>query len=173
MAQKRLSKFKVKELIDKGYRKCVVCKEVKSLDLFYKSKNRKGGYAYECKKCKNELHRKYMQTEKAKKSGCIRSKKYREKNKKRLLNQRYLKNYGITTDEKMDLLKQQNYHCKICGNKVNMISGHIDHNHKTGKVRGILCRECNTAIGLFKDNINNLKRAIKYLSIQNVSLLKK
>lgn len=165
MAQKRLSKFKAKELFDKGYRKCVVCKEIKSLDLFYKNKNRKGGYAYECKKCKNELHRKYRENDYVKKAESERAKKYRMKNKKKLLNQRYLKNYGITADEKMDLLEQQNHCCKICGSKVDMISGHIDHNHKTGKVRGILCKECNTAIGLFKDSLNNFKRAIKYLSI--------
>lgn len=165
MVQKRLSKFKAKELFDKGCRKCVICKKVKSLDLFYKNRKRKGGYAYECKECKNEFHRKYRKNDYVKKAEAKRAKKYRLKNKKKLLNQRYLKNYGITTDEKMNLLKQQKGCCEICKNKVNMVSGHIDHNYKTGKVRGILCKKCNTAIGLFKDNLNNLKKAIEYLSI--------
>jgi len=164
MAQKRLSKLEAKKMFDKGYRKCVTCKKIKLLILFYKNKGRHGGYAYECKNCVNIRFKEYRKRDYVKKDESKRAKRYRIKNKKELLNKRYLKNYGITTERKMALLKQQNYCCKICGNKINMISGYIDHNHKTGKIRGILCGNCNTALGLLKDNIDIFKKAIKYLS---------
>ena len=56
MAQRRLGHIEARIMFSKGFRKCVRCHLVKKLDLFYKNKGRKGGYAYECKKCKNEFH---------------------------------------------------------------------------------------------------------------------
>lgn len=53
--------------------------------------------------------------------------------------------------------------CEICGEKENKKKLCIDHNHETGELRGILCSKCNSALGLFKDNIENLKKAIEYL----------
>ena len=70
--------------------------------------------------------------------------------------------YGILANE-------QNHKCAIC-NKSPVYGRHkyprklaIDHNHKTGKIRGLLCRYCNLALGGFKDNIKLLKKAIEYL----------
>ena len=54
--------------------------------------------------------------------------------------------------------------CKICGDKFSKTNlPHIDHCHVTGVIRGKLCRRCNIALGLFKDKIYNLKRAVEYL----------
>lgn len=72
--------------------------------------------------------------------------------------------YGITLDYYDKLLEVQNYCCDICKN-VNKSERRlcVDHNHTTGKVRGLLCDTCNTALGKFRDNVDLLNEAIKYL----------
>lgn len=59
------------------------------------------------------------------------------------------------------MVKNQNGCCLLCNIKPKKIV--VDHCHKTGKVRGLLCNECNRAIGLLKENILTLKNAINYL----------
>ena len=51
--------------------------------------------------------------------------------------------------------------CCICGEKQELV---IDHDHRTGKVRGLLCGSCNKGLGFFKDNKKYLNSAIKYLN---------
>lgn len=77
----------------------------------------------------------------------------------------YRQKYGITLDDYNKMLENQGGRCAICGS----ISGalFVDHCHKTGRVRGLLCCSCNTGIGLLKDNIDVLTNAIKYLSNGN------
>lgn len=80
-------------------------------------------------------------------------------------NQR-MKQLGITSNDYFDMLKSQNYKCAICDSEIGDKAGnrlYVDHNHKTGKVRGLLCMNCNFAIGQFQDDVNLLKRAIEYL----------
>lgn len=85
--------------------------------------------------------------------------------KKKQRNRHYFKEYKITEDEKNIILKSQNDKCPICetspGNPKNW---HLDHCHKTGKIRGILCSRCNQGLGLFKDNVESLRKAIEYLN---------
>jgi len=66
-----------------------------------------------------------------------------------------------------DMLREQGGICAIC----LQTSGkwHLDHNHKTGKIRGILCHHCNTGLGNLKDDVAVLKRAIAYLEKSNES----
>ncbi len=79
------------------------------------------------------------------------------------------KKYGITKQEYDKLLEQQNGACAICGNpetkthKGVKLDLCVDHDHETGEIRGLLCKACNTALGLFRDNIENLSNAIDYL----------
>lgn len=71
---------------------------------------------------------------------------------------------GVDDDKFNAMLKSQNFKCAICRNDLkNDRSTHLDHNHKTGKVRAILCHYCNTGLGLFKDNVELLQKAISYL----------
>lgn len=70
--------------------------------------------------------------------------------------------YGITEAEFDTLLAQQGGGCAICGRQTTLC---VDHDHDTGEVRGILCRECNRALGLFGDDSDTLERAAKYLSV--------
>lgn len=74
--------------------------------------------------------------------------------------------YGITVDQWRDLFASQGSRCAICGSETANHSKHYwhtDHCHSTGKLRGILCHHCNCGLGSFRDNIENMKRAISYL----------
>lgn len=77
---------------------------------------------------------------------------------------RKLKRYGLTQQEYFILLEKQNNLCAICKNpKTQNRDWHIDHCHKTGQVRGILCHYCNLMLGQARDSIASLKEAIIYL----------
>ncbi len=115
----------------------------------------------------------------------LRSKKYREDNKEstrqyskeyrtinseknKLSARKYVlkKKYKLTWSEYCDLVKEQNNKCKICNTTFKdetLKRPYVDHDHNTGKIRALLCMQCNTALGKFNDNINVLQRAIKYL----------
>ena len=74
------------------------------------------------------------------------------------------KKYGITEEFFSNMLQSQNNACAICNR--DFIGGtdiKIDHDHKTGQVRGLLCHNCNTGLGHFKDNIKIFQSTIKYL----------
>jgi hypothetical protein len=72
--------------------------------------------------------------------------------------------YGISLDDFNELLNKQNHSCAICKTEHPMGYGwHVDHSHKTGQVRGILCQQCNQGLGLFNENISTIEKAIKYL----------
>lgn len=72
--------------------------------------------------------------------------------------------HGITKEKFEKLLEDQNHKCLICNTLVDEKS-HIDHCHKSGKIRGILCGRCNKGLGQFGDDIQLMKNAIKYLQI--------
>lgn len=77
--------------------------------------------------------------------------------------------FGITKVEYDKMLEECGGVCSICGEeetfKLNgkIVNLSVDHDHTTGKIRGLLCRSCNLGLGNFKDNIQSLERAIKYL----------
>ena len=72
--------------------------------------------------------------------------------------------FGITQDEYDQLLKDQRGVCAICKQVPDGIRLGVDHNHKTGQVRGLLCIPCNTGIGMLKDDPDLLHRAVFYLT---------
>lgn len=81
---------------------------------------------------------------------------------------RYLKNtYDLSEEEYNTKLKEQKYKCAICKTNENTHSVnnrfYVDHCHLTNKVRGLLCHNCNIALGGFKDSVVNMKNAILYL----------
>jgi len=77
-----------------------------------------------------------------------------------------LKKIGITLQEKMDQLNQQDNCCAICGSKTPNIKNtwFADHDHKTGKFRGVLCGKCNAVLGYANDSPKILSAAIQYLN---------
>lgn len=91
---------------------------------------------------------------------------YRNKLKKKRLNSRRLyltKKYGLSVEQYENMVLARNG-CDICHKVYKQKYYHIDHDHKTGKVRGLLCAKCNRALGYFGDNIAGLQKAIDYLN---------
>ena len=72
--------------------------------------------------------------------------------------------YGITRKHFDAILKAQDYKCAICEKEITDQEPHIDHDHFTGIVRGLLCGKCNIALGLFNDNPDLLNKAVQYLT---------
>lgn len=72
--------------------------------------------------------------------------------------------YGLTVAEKKKLVEKQKGRCAICEGKFGMKLA-VDHDHKTGEVRGLLCNNCNRGIGHLQENVDTLKNAIDYLII--------
>ena len=69
--------------------------------------------------------------------------------------------YGLTLDEYDTMMTNQKGGCAICNDGAKRL--HVDHCHKTGAVRGLLCSNCNTSLGKFGDNVETLRNAVRYL----------
>ena len=76
-----------------------------------------------------------------------------------------LKKYGITYDDYLNMLDAQDNRCAICNDEF-IKRPYIDHDHETGRVRGLLCGGCNAVLGRFKDKEATLLWAIEYLKAQ-------
>lgn len=72
-----------------------------------------------------------------------------------------LRRYGLTIDQYRSMFTEQKGRCRICGRDLDRID--IDHDHATGRVRGLLCHPCNIGLGAFQDSPLLLARAIEYL----------
>lgn len=128
-------------------KECLTCKQILPIDRFDRLYTDKPWYQSSCKKCR------YENLEKPKRGKVF----YRRKNLR--------EKYGLTEESYEVLLVSQGSKCKICGAPANLFVKplYIDHCHTTGKVRGLLCSQCNTGLGMFKDNIETLQLAIEYL----------
>lgn len=81
-------------------------------------------------------------------------------------NEQLKAHYGITLVDYERMLLEQGGACAICGGTATGTL-HVDHDHNTGAVRGLLCRDCNRGLGCLKDNLDALRQAIKYLEKAN------
>src|SRR6185437_9382788 len=70
--------------------------------------------------------------------------------------------YGLTIEEYKNMLSRQNWACAICERKFGDMIPNVDHNHKTGKVRELLCFNCNTGLGNLKDDPKIVYKALNY-----------
>lgn len=154
------------------YKKCIKCKKDLHLVEFNSNPRSADKKAYRCKKCQSEdnTNQYVAHIEKRKKY----SKEYEKIRRNRPTNYKVKKNkalkykkYGITEDKYREMVLNQNNLCKICKEMTSTISHGklvIDHCHKTGVVRGLLCGSCNVMLGNAKDSIKILKSAIDYLT---------
>lgn len=140
-------------------RACTKCSVVQPQTDFVKSTICKSGYRGICKTCFNA----YYAKRRVEKYDLVRSYEKKFHRARRL---KYT--FGITEEDFTTMYKEQAGVCAICKLTSNSTL-HIDHCHTTGKVRGLLCSRCNTGLGQFKDSIESLQEAIKYLEKQNAN----
>lgn len=84
------------------------------------------------------------------------------RNAEQIRNGKIKAKYGITLDDVSLMKAKQGYCCAICFDSLN--PPYIDHNHRSGKIRGLLCRVCNVGLGHFRDSKALLHNAITYLA---------
>ena len=90
--------------------------------------------------------------------------KYYWQNKEKIKDTKLKRNFGISLKQYAEILEKQNGVCAICGKlNLNLNALHVDHDHETKNVRGLLCSKCNTALGLLHGDINIFNSAIKYI----------
>ncbi len=131
------------------HRNCIKC----SIELVIGNtwtENKKKYSDYRCIKCTTKYRKEWAETRGDKETRCRRHNHF-----KRM--------YNITYDDFETLWIDQEYKCAICDSNISE-KFNVDHCHTSGKVRGILCWDCNIGLGKFKDKIINLERAIKYLN---------
>jgi hypothetical protein len=106
-------------------------------------------------------NRKYYLSAKA--SGKLKEsrRKNRTRFSKYVRNWRLKKEYGITQGQYISMYQEQEGRCSICSVYHEKLD--IDHDHKTGKVRSLLCHSCNVALGFFGENLETIRSAIRYL----------
>lgn len=167
---------------------CTECEKTKPLDQFYKKAAARDGLQHRCKDCADKYAKAYYAENKSKQVD--RRKKWNEKNRKsiaRRKSEHYAKNksmyslrsrkwylrskYGLTIEEFAAMVEAVGGVCEICGQpprggpkNQNPIL-RVDHDHKTGQVRGLLCDPCNRSIGLIGDE--NLAAAAAYIERAN------
>ena len=127
---------------------CNTCDETKTLDQFDSDRHSKDGLRYLCNGCRNE-----------------KARKWRSENKEKMTDANLRTKYGISLEDKREMLEDQGWGCAICLKGLPLIGRDscVDHCHETNEVRGILCKNCNNALGLFADNPDSLTRAANYI----------
>lgn len=159
--------------------RCFWCEERKPLGAFIKNASKKHGVNYSrCRECELKARKARAGSIHVKEKRCTLCKEVKPaseftENKSTLDSLsswcrdcerwRTLKRaYGITKQAYEQLLLTQGGLCAIC-RKPSASALHVDHVHSTGKIRGLLCGNCNRAIGLFQDDIQAIKCAARYL----------
>jgi hypothetical protein len=153
-------------------KKCNNCNNSKELKDFNKDKSNKDGLEYSCRDCRNKNRKNNYNNNLLvnKEKNKIKARKFRKTRKDYLKDYDLKRFYGIDLNEYNIMLKNQNFSCKICKTtnpKGRHNTFHVDHDHITKKVRGLLCNKCNVGLGSFKDDIIILTEAILYLVNQN------
>ena len=150
---------------------CSRCNQTKPEDAFGLHKTY-GRQAW-CRACMSEYCKSPKQRQKAAERRARDAEKVRQRkkvayrnNKDRVWEQNIMKKYGITADEYFEMLNEQENTCALCdrehAGELKRLA--VDHCHKTGKVRGLLCEACNRALGMFHDDVERLFKAIDYLT---------
>ena len=153
---------------------CTICGLDLPLDEFAVRKGTPTGRTYNCRSCfkamRNEKTReRYHNDPEFRQKRYEYFRAYRERNAELVAKKQQavrVRRYGITSADYYRMLEEQNGGCAICGlpeQSTYFKRLSVDHDHDTNKVRGLLCSECNFGLGKFKDDIDLLIKASKYL----------
>jgi len=144
-----------------GLKTCSKCRILQSTQNFYRGIC-KDGLASWCKPCMRKLNKKWRQQNKnkVKKSNDHYNNTPFAKALKRASHLQ--KTYGLSTVQYHDIFYNQNGCCAIC-QRLFTSQPFVDHDHKTKVVRGLLCLQCNSGLGYFKDKAELLEKALEYL----------
>lgn len=131
-------------------KECPVCKQALPPEDYNRNTRSKTGLAWACRECQRKDTRdRYSRDDRARQANTERSRRIR---------------YGISPEQFDAMLVSQGGVCAICGGFPRwQKSWHVDHDHDTKTVRGILCPECNVALGSMRDNPARLRAAAEYL----------
>ena len=132
---------------------CSRCGLSKPVSDFYKSVRERDGLKYQCKECDKKASAVHYRT----------NSEYRKRSLQRSRTHGLKKRYGISEEQYNEMFNRQNGVCAICKTNEGQKQLAVDHDHKTGIIRKLLCMNCNTAIGMFKDDPELLQAAISYL----------
>lgn len=142
-------KRRVRPSAPEGFKHCLDCETAKPLDEFCSNKRSRDGRAAYCKECHN-----------------ARTREGRERLYGGGRHYHLRRRYGIGADEVDTLLAGQGGVCAICGRVPT--SPHVDHCHRTGRIRGILCGPCNQGLGQFQDDARVVTAAAEYLRLRSI-----
>ena len=159
-------------------KRCKKCGEVKPLADFYRMAGMRDGHRNDCKTCNlaakaeryranpepaRERTRRWNAENKERRAQWMAA--YKASGGRRAADRRYhLRKFGLTPDDYDCMLEAQGGGCAICGRPPrDDISLHVDHDHKTGRVRGLLCFRCNNSLGDLDDDPELLRKAVAYL----------
>lgn len=160
---------------------CCCCKLSKSLDAFHKNKSNEDGLQNQCRACasayhkqrRGEINKRRRNAYAADPTTRLSSNKNHYKRHPEVYEQSSrksnLKRYGISEEQYQEMLHRQGGVCAICkNNEISKVNGKfmrlgVDHNHSTGKIRELLCSNCNKGIGNLKEDIAILQAAIDYI----------
>lgn len=141
---------------------CSSCNTIKPLSDFYKESRVKDGRARRCKKCHGKATRHYrLKNPEVYQKASLKYWHSLQVDRKK---SKTLSRYGLSLDQYKAMIKAQDGVCAICKKECSSGLGlSVDHCHETGKIRGLLCKKCNSALGMLNDNIANFEAAILYL----------
>jgi len=162
-------------------KRCSKCKTEKALIEFSFQNKKTGKLMSHCKSCRNSYNREYRHIdivatrkkdkERYKKNAERRreyAREYRRKYPERTRATNWKVNYGITPEYFYGMLKEQDNKCAICGRDMDDYGKIfcVDHNHKSGKVRGLLCDPCNYGIGFYEKHKDKYKVYLSKYDLQ-------
>lgn len=136
---------------------CAKCGAEKPLTEFWPDR-RRGGFVAQCKSCKAAAAKRWRDANPHKAKERYWSNPLGERER------HLVRKYGVTQADYDRMFEAQDGGCAICGKKQTRAFD-VDHCHKTGRVRGLLCTSCNRMIGHAGDNPESLRRAADYLTI--------
>lgn len=147
-------------------KRCTDCGKTKPLSEFSKSGKYLRSY---CRQCSNERSKAYGAANRDRRNERLRE--WRQANpeaaKAKDLRARLTRKYGLTPDEVEALAVAQDHRCLLCGSNRRTLV--VDHCHETGRVRGLLCRSCNTIVGQVERAPVILERLSGYLTHENTT----